>query len=101
MNKSTAKVIAETITNEEIQIMINAAKIGITDWTAASNVNKGMSKGTAWNILASDFNVNEKLHPMFKLNLLREFGDFLDDSFKPSKKIKPTITVLHQEPKFK
>ena len=100
MNKKLAKEIAEKITNEELQDMFNAAKIGITDWTVVSNVNKGMSKGSAWNILASDFDVNQKYHPIAKTNMIREFGDFLSESFKPVKKVKVKINVVHQEPKF-
>lgn len=101
MNRKLAKEIAETITNEQLQNMFDAAKVGISDWTVVSSVNKGMSKGAAWNILASDFDVNHNYHPIAKTNMVREFGDFLDDSFKPAKKIKTTITPVHQEPKFK
>lgn len=101
MNRKLAKEIAETITNEQLQTMFDAAKVGITDWTVVSTVNKGLSKGTAWNILASDFDVNQKYHRMAKTNMIREFGNFLDESFKPAKKIKTTITPVHQEPKFK
>jgi hypothetical protein len=101
MNRKLAKEIAEKITNEELQTMFDAAKVGITDWTVVSSVNKGMSKGAAWNILANDFDVNQKHHIMAKINMVREFGDFLGESFKPAKKVKPIITIHHQEPKFK
>jgi hypothetical protein len=101
MNKKLAKQIAEKITNEELQTMFDAAKVGITDWSVVSNVNKGMSKGATWNILASDFDVNKDYHTIAKTNMVREFGDFLGESFKPVKKTKPIITVVHQEPKFK
>ena len=103
MNKKNAKVIAETITNEEIQIMFDNAKKYIADWTAVSNVNKGMTKGAAWNILASDFNLDTSYHNMSKVNMLREFGDFLSGDLKP----KPTPPPppgkppVHVEPIFK
>jgi hypothetical protein len=33
--------------------------------------------------------------------MVREFGEFLPDKLKPAKKTKPSINVVHQEPKFK
>ncbi len=102
MNRTDAKRIAETITNEELAEMFANAKANITDWTKVSNVNKGMSKGVAWNILASDFDVEKTHHNLAKYNMLREFGEFLPNHLKPAKKVKPaTPNVVHQEPKFK
>ena len=101
MNRTDAKKIAETITNEELGEMFATAKANINDWTKVSNVNKGMSKGVAWNILASDFDVDKKYHNMAKVNMVREFGEFLPDELKPTKKTKPSINVVHQEPKLK
>jgi hypothetical protein len=101
MNRADAKRIAETITNEELSDMFKNAKENITDWTKVSNVNKGMSKGTAWNILCSDFNVETKYHILAKINMIREFGEYLPYHLKPVKKVKHVITnVVHQEPKF-
>jgi hypothetical protein len=102
MNRTDAKKIAETITNEELSEMFENAKANITDWTKVSNVNKGMSKGAAWNILASDFNIDMKYHNMARVNMVREFGEFLPNHLKPAKKTKTTsINVVHQEPRFK
>lgn len=101
MNRTDAKKIAETITNEELGEMFATAKANISDWTKVSNVNKGMSRGVAWNILASDFDVEKKYHNMAKVNMVREFGEFLPDQLKPAKKTKTSINVVHQEPKFK
>jgi hypothetical protein len=86
MTRKLAKEIAETITNEQLQAMFDAAKVGITDWKTVSKINKGISKGAAWNILVSDFYVDDNLDPIIKFNMVREFGDFLDDSFKSHKK---------------
>lgn len=102
MNKKDSKIIAETITNEQLLDMFNNAKENITDWAKISNVNKGMTKGTSWNILAKDFDVNEKYHTISKTNMVREFGEFLPDQLKPKKtnnrsSNKPPV---HQEPKF-
>lgn len=100
MNKTDAKKIAETITNEQIKAMFDAAKVGITDWTKVSTCNKGHSKGCAWNILARKFNVNEKHHPMAKRNFIWEFGDFLPESLKARKKPKKTYPHTHHDPIF-
>ena len=102
MNKSDAKKISEIITNEELADMFANAKANIIDWTKVSNVNKGMSKGTAWNILASDFDINKIYHNLTKYNMIREFGEFIPNHLKPIKKIKVAKpNVIHQEPIFK
>jgi hypothetical protein len=102
MNKKDAKCIAEFITNEELAVMFENAKNNITDWTEVSKVNKGMTKGAAWNILASDFKVDKTYNNLAKVNMIREFGKFLPNDLKPVKKPKPTITkIVHQEPRFK
>lgn len=101
MNRTDAKLIAEKITNEELAEMFENAKANITDWTKVSSVNKGMSKGAAWNILASDFDIEKTYNNLAKVNMIREFGEFLPFYLKPTKKPKPTIKVVHQEPRFK
>jgi len=102
MNKYDARKIAETITNEQLQQMFENAKAKITDWTKVSNVNKGLTKGAVWNILIKNFDVNIKYHILAKINMVREFGEFLPDELKPQRSNrqfsdKPTV---HQEPKF-
>jgi hypothetical protein len=102
MNKNDARKIAETITNEQLQQMFEAARAKITDWTKVSSVNKGMTKGAGWNILAKDFDVNANHHILAKTNMVREFGEFLPDQIKPKRSNrqfsdKPPV---HQEPKF-
>ena len=102
MNKNDARKIAETITNEQLKNMFDNAKANITDWTKVSNVNKGMSKGVSWNILAKDFNVNSIHHILAKTNMVREFGEFLPDHLKLQKTNKQVSNkpYIHQEPKF-
>lgn len=101
MNRTDAKKIAETISNEVLSAMFSNAKANIKDWTQVSNVNKGMTKGAAWNILASDFDIEKKYHNLAIVNMVREFGDFLPEQLKPIKKTKKiNINVVHQEPKF-
>lgn len=101
MNRTDSKKIAETITNEQLKDMFEKAKSSITDWTKVSNVNKGMTKGAAWNILASNFDVNEKHHKLAKYNMIREFGEYLPEELKPIKKAKILPSYIHhEEPKF-
>lgn len=101
MNRPDAKRIAETITNEQLLQMFNSAKENITDWTKTSNVNKSMTKGVAWNILAKDFDVSNKYHNLVKINMIREFGEYLPKELKPVKhKRHSSKPPIHQEPNF-
>ena len=102
MNKSNAKKIAETITFIQLQEMFNSAKEKITDWTVVSNVNKQMSKGTAWNILFASLKPEMMAHPMAIKNMIWEFGDYLPNNLKIQKKSndKSAVIVTHQEPIF-
>ena len=99
MTRYTASQIAEVITNQQLAEMLEAAKSGIQDWTATSAVNKGMTIGTTWNVLASGFDVSQKLHILAKTNMVWEFGGFLPDSIKKPFEPKPIIPT-HQEPIF-
>lgn len=109
MKRSLAKEISEIITPQQLMEMFKKAMNEITDWSEVSVVNKGMSKGTAWNILVSDFYVDD---PSFlcgnnlgiKFNMIREFGDYLPDELKirdTDNTISRPIVITHQEPNFK
>ena len=101
MNKRDAKKIAETITNEQLQQMFDNAKANITDWTQISSVNKGMTKGAGWNILAKNFDVTGKHSSLAKKNMIWEFGDYLPESLKIPKKTKiVSSNPVHQNPIF-
>ena len=101
MNRADAKKIAAIVTNAELETMFRLAKMNIQDWTKISNVNKGMTKGTAWNILAADFNVDTEYHSLAKYNMIREFGEYLPAYLKPERKTRTIPTnIVHQEPKF-
>ena len=102
MNRNDAKKIAVNITNEQLGDMLNAAKEGVTDWTKRSRINKGMTIGYSWNILAHDFDICRTYHNVIKTNMIWEFGDYLPNYLKPKKKEKrKLIKPAHQEPKFK
>ena len=101
MNRKIARKIAESITNEALKEMFENAKKSIKDWSKVSNVNKGMTKGTSWNILGKDFDVTVNYHILAKTNMVREFGEFLPAKYVPEKKLKPPIKPpVHQDPQF-
>ena len=102
MNKTDARKIAETITNEQLVNMFEMAKTGITDWTKRSSVNSGMTKGSAWNVLGKNFDVRREYPNIAKRNMVWEFGDFLPDELKPEIKRQrlPVPIPFHQEPIF-
>jgi hypothetical protein len=101
MKRSDARNLANTITNEQLFDMLASAKIGIKDWTKVSSVNKGLTKGTSWNILGKDFDITKNHHVLYKTNMIKEFGEFLPKELQPIKKIKtPDKLPTHQEPIF-
>jgi len=103
MNKSDAKRIAETITNDQLAAMFERAKSGITDWEKVSDVNPGMTKGTAWNILSAALAASggARMRQLGVTNMVWEFGDFLDDALKPAKKKRASAPApYHQQPNF-
>lgn len=101
MNRRDAKLIAIKITNEQLNDMLNAAKEGISDWTQRSRVNKSLSLGYSWNILAANFDITGTYRDLNKINMIWEFGDYLSDGLKIPKKPKRVLNKPHhQEPKF-
>lgn len=101
MNRTDARKIADTITNEQLKEMLDNAKASITDWTRVSTCNKSFTKGVAWNILAKDFDVKYQHHRITRVNLIREFGEYLPKELKPQKQIKPKQQPpMHREPQF-
>ena|SRR3990167_2470350 len=101
MNRNDARKIAETITNEQLQQMLETAKAKITDWTKVSNVNKGMTKGAVWNVLAKNFKCDTKYHILAKINMVREFGEFLPNEIKPmANRHVSDKPPFHQDPEF-
>lgn len=100
MNKQDAKKLAETITNEQLHQMFLNAQSNITDWEHASKINKGLSVGVAFNILTAG-GFGRPIHNIAKTNMLREFGDYLDDApTTKAKKEKENIKASHQPPIF-
>jgi hypothetical protein len=103
MNKRDAKIIAETITREQLAVMFEKAKASIIDWREPSNANPCITLGAAWNIFYPVFLNCIRLKPLLIQNMLWVFGDYLADELKPAKKDQrksPAINVFHQEPVF-
>lgn len=102
MDKTHAKTLSLRLDNYHLKQMLDTAKEEIKDWTVASKINKGLSKGTAWNILASEFDVNNYVSNLHKYNLIREYGEYLPEDLQPRKKQpKPEVVPVHQDPIFK
>lgn len=103
MNRKNAKEIAETVSLEDLKQMFINAQNNIKDWTQVSNVNKGLTKGTAFNILSYGiWGIDEakEIHIMAKINMIREFGEFLPNYQKKTKTKKILPQPKHEEPIF-
>ncbi len=101
MNKNKARSIAETITNQELLEMFKSAKLKIVDWAKRSKINTSLTRGTAWNILAKNFDIEKRHIIIVKTNMIREFGEFLPKKLMPVKKKRPILgRPHHQEPDF-
>jgi len=108
MNKLTKKQIKDIstrITNNELLDMLDKAQSGITDWNKPSDIYKNISKGKAWNMLASDFDVDKEYADVVKYRLIQEFGYYIpfyliEQNFPKPKKDKQK-EITHEEPVFK
>lgn len=100
MKTYKARIISEVITNEQLLKMMETARTGVKDWKQVSILNKGITKGYAWNILAASFDVNRSIAHILKINMIREFGEFLPKELIPKDKKNVNIKPIHQEPIF-
>lgn len=105
MDKQTCRKLAEIIKNEDVLDMLKNAKNCIKDWTVASRLNPAMSKGYAWNILASKFDATKPQYSHVLKQLLCEFGDWLTikpymESCMPKPREKYNGEVHHKNPDF-
>jgi hypothetical protein len=90
MNHSEARQLAENVTTEQLQQMLVNAKASIKNWNVRSRVNKGLSKGAAFNILSAPaiFVAGKRLHILAATNMIWEFGEYLPGYQNPEKKEK-------------
>lgn len=78
MNRTDARLLAETIKNHELLQMFENARLQIKDWSAKSVLNKRVSKRTAMKMLCGAmFNTSKNYHVIAKANMIREFGEYL------------------------
>lgn len=101
MNRHEAMNLAERITNQQLLQMFKSAKDSVKDWTKPSNINKGLTRGATWNILAKDFDVAKDYKTIIKYNMIREFGRYLPPELTIARNKKSIpINPSHQEPNF-
>lgn len=99
-NRYESKDLAEQVTDEDLVAMFENAKVKVTDWTVRSTLNKGMTKGAAYNILKL---VSAKSHKVGISNAIREFGEYLPEPILAliKRKGKPILPkAYHEDPKF-
>lgn len=99
MNRNEARKIAETVSTEDLKQMFLNAQNSINDWTQPSRINKGLSKGIAFNILSKG-SMNTTSHIIGITNAIREFGEFLPNYEKVIKEKKSSVKCSHQDPIF-
>lgn len=104
LSKKECKKSAETISNQGLKEMLDSARDNVEDWKKSSDINKRMSKGTAWNMFAKDFDVEEVYSTVLKLRLLQEFSEFLPSYLRPKKEFKKPekkeSSIKHEAPIF-
>lgn len=98
MNRNEARELAETTSEEDLKQMFLNAQSKISDWTEVSRVNRGMTKGTAFNILSKA--TGKPTHILGKTNMIWEFGEYLPNYQKKEKAKRLEVKPVHQEPKF-
>lgn len=97
MDRHEASKLAETVSVNDLKQMFINAQNNIKDWRQVSRVNKGLTKGTSFNIL-SKCGVNEKTHILAKTNMIWEFGEYLPNYEKEIKPKQQQQKPTHQEP---
>jgi hypothetical protein len=101
MSNKYARELSERITNEQIFTMLKRAILNVEDWAAPSKSNKGISRGSHWNIFCQNFDVEKKINPMVKYRMLQEYSEFLPLELKQQKKESIVLNPpSHQEPNF-
>ena len=100
MTRAEAKKLAQKVSVADLKYMFVSAYSKIRDWSKPSKVNKGMTVGAAFNVL-SKCDIDKNTHIMTKINMIREFGEYLPDYEPPVKKERKTNSALyHEEPTF-
>ena len=99
MTRAEAKKLAEKASVADLKYMFVNAYAQIRDWQRPSKVNKGMTVGAAFNIL-SKCSIDSNTHMLVRVNMIREYGEYLPDYEPPVKKSKNNPIIHHEEPNF-
>lgn len=97
ISQSDAKKIAQKITNEQVDQMLEKAAYSIRDWNVRSRVNKTFSIAWTWNILASKRNSlpeHRRIRNGIVANLILDFGHFLPKNLIPLPRQKKEKTKI-------
>ncbi len=97
MTRSEAKKLAETVTVNDLKYMFVTAYGRVKNWEAPSRGNKGLSVGTVFNLFTKG-GISEDTHKLAKINMIREFGEYLPNYEKKKRLVLPTPNVYHQKP---
>lgn len=97
VTRQEARELAQTVTQQELKQMFLSAQNSIKDWTKVSRLNKGLTKGTAFNILSKVTNDTSR-DKLAVTNMIMEFGEYLPNFMKEIREIKPQPKPTHQEP---
>ncbi len=97
MDSKRAEHLSKKLTNLQILEMLKTARKEIVNWKVRSCVNRGITKGACWNILARDYDPHRRDNYLINKNLIWEFGDFLPKNIRFENKLKEPF---HQEPDF-
>jgi hypothetical protein len=102
VSPSEAKKIGREISQDDLGIMFDNAKKGVSDWGKPSRVNNSFSTGWAWNKFYKPFILGNLTHNLAKRNAVWEFGEFLPEELKPWRYVrnKSKTPVHHEEPIF-
>lgn len=97
MTRTEAKKLAEKVSVADLKFMFVNAYSKIRDWSRPSKVNKSMTIGAAFNVL-SKCGIDKNMPFIAKLNMIREFGEYLPNYEPPVKKSKNNLNLHHEEP---
>lgn len=103
MNRTDAKLIAQTVTKQELKQMFLNFQNSNPDWEARAVVNKSLSKAAAFNILSANIDNFDSIKRTLNIavvNMVREFGEFLPGY---EKKIRQKVQLpkpIYHEPKL-
>jgi len=95
MKKSEAKKLAKTVKAEDLKQMFVNARKGVTKWDEPSRLNKGLSRGTAFNVLVKCVHTKSEIGIT---NMLVEFGDWLPGYTPQVKQERKRTNPVHQDP---